>query len=73
MIKTPECCYKYAWIIACWNDNFTDYLCSSFRSEKSNLKQREIYIGNIFLSFLKAGHRIDVHRVNGGEYVVLDP
>jgi len=69
VIKNPECCYKYAWILACWNKNFTDYLYNSFHSGKLRHIEREIFIGDILLSFLKDGYSIEVRRISGGEYI----
>jgi len=66
VIKNSDCCYKYAWIIACWDANFTEYLYNSFRIENLRSRDKEIYIGNIFLSYLKSGHDIEVHRYKGG-------
>jgi len=69
VFKNPACLYEYAWIMACWKSNFTEYLYSSFFSEDLSNSDTEIYIGNIFLSYLKAGHRLEVHRINRGKYV----
>ena len=73
VVKGTNCGYEYTWIIACWGNNFTEYLCNSFHSENSG-NNKEIYIGNIFQAYSKTGNSIEVHRIKAGEYIDIgDP
>jgi glucose-1-phosphate thymidylyltransferase len=69
VIKDPDCCYKYTWIMACWMSNFTEYLYNLYRFGDFMDNDKEIYIGDVFLSYLKAGHDVHVQRLESGEYL----
>ena len=69
VIKDPDCTYRYAWIIACWMSDFTEYLNNLFCTGKLLSHDGETYIGSVFLSYLKAGHGIDVWPIERGEFI----